>query len=742
MDEYGAGLADDPDFDPYASDGEPAPQELADALSIGEEARQTASKMLQDAEPYNDEQDGLRKDNLDRYLGAPYGTERPGYSRVVDRTCHETVGWILPALLEIFHGSDETGAFEPSNPNEDDQAEHATDLVNWVYGRDNLGFLVSYMVLQDALVEGLGTWKVTWRDDATVTVTAHSGLSEAQATAVLSDPDVALLELAPREEVVAPSPPMVAAMLQQQAFALQAGLAPPPVEPTRAIVYDLTVKRTKRKARALVEAVPNNEYGYEPGARSAEAANFHYHRRLVPRADLIGMGYDDEVVRALPAHAGGLHEAWARPGGPDNPATLASASAHETMELIAYWECYLRADIDGDGVAEWRKVCLAGSGKDLLHQEIVDEPPFVPVSPLILSHRLEGLAVVDLVRDLQAIRTDVLRLMIDGLFDTTVPRWKIRHNAQRETWEALLNPETGKPIPVQAMDDVEMLQPTWSGAQALPLMEWLEALGEKRTGVSRSATGTSPDLLQNQTAAAVNQLMTAAQQKIGLIARVLAETGFKRLFMKILRLVARHQDRPRALRLRNKWVEMDASGWNADMDFQPNVGLGTGDKTKVRAMLLELLQVQREAIASGSTLAGQKQVYNLLKEVVKASNLPSVEPYFLDPESQEAQALARPPADPMADPAVAGLVATEEVKAKAALQRELIEDAYRRDKMWVDLAADSVRSGMPIPWMDLARLTSRPPGAAQPPQQDMQAPPPPQMVEQPAQMPGPMGAPV
>jgi hypothetical protein len=678
-----------------------------------DDVRETAVAQLDAAIAWQDTQDLERKDNLDRWLGLPYGTERADYCKAVDRTAMETVGWILPALLEIFHGSDETGQFEPSAESDVDAAEQATDLVNYVYARDNPGFLVSATVLQDALIEGLGTWKVEWDDAEAVTVTTHTGLSMEQAQALVQQEGVELLAGRVRVEASPITAQSIEAMAQASGDPmLMQALLPPPRQ-----VMDMRIRRRKKRDRVRVEAVPNSEYGYEPGARNAADANFHYHRRLMPRADLVALGYDDQVIADLQAEASGKLDPW-RTHTETFSDAIAPSMQHESMELLAYYECYLRADCDGDGIAEWRKVCLAGTGKELLHQEMIDKPPFVPVSPILLSHHLEGLAVVDLVKDLQAIRTDILRLMVDGLFDTTVPRFKVLHSAKKQTWEALLSPATGRPIPVTTMDEVEAFQPPWSGAQALPLMEWLERQREQRTGVSTTSTGASPDLLQNQTAAAVNQLMTAAQQKIGLIARVMAETGYKPLFMRILELLVQHQDKPRTLRLRNRWVAMEPASWDASMDYVPNVGLGTGDKTKVRQALMDMLAIQREALQAGAPIATWKQVYNTLKELTRASNLPSVEPYFVDPSTEGQQQQPAGPPDPMADPAVAGLVAGEQVKADSALRRELIEDAYKRDKMWVDLAIEGIKSGFAPPWQDLLALVSQPPALMQAPPAD------------------------
>ena len=107
-------------------------------------------------------------------------------------------------------------------------------------------------------------------------------------------------------------------------------------------------------------------------------------------------------------------------------------------------------------------------------------------------------------------------------------------------------------------------------AQAFPMLEYIDGVRENRTGVTRYMQGLDADTL-NKTASGINQIMTAAQQRVELIARVFAETGIKDLFRKILELVDRHQSAPRIIRLRNRWVPMDPREWNTEMDLSPSM---------------------------------------------------------------------------------------------------------------------------------------------------------------------------
>jgi hypothetical protein len=64
------------------------------------------------------------------------------------------------------------------------------------------------------------------------------------------------------------------------------------------------------------------------------------------------------------------------------------------------------------------------------------------------------------------------------------------------------------------------------------------------------------------------------------------------VFKQILKLIVKHQDRPRTIRLRDTWVEMDPRSWNANMDATINIGLGTGSRDRDMAMLNQILNVQ------------------------------------------------------------------------------------------------------------------------------------------------------
>jgi len=76
----------------------------------------------------------------------------------------------------------------------------------------------------------------------------------------------------------------------------------------------------------------------------------------------------------------------------------------------------------------------------------------------------------------------------------------------------------------------------------------------------------------------MNMLMSAAQQRQELIARVLAETAIKRLYRLVYRAIKRACAGPVKYWSGKQFANCDPSRWPDEMELSVNVGLGTGSK--------------------------------------------------------------------------------------------------------------------------------------------------------------------
>jgi hypothetical protein len=160
----------------------------------------------------------------------------------------------------------------------------------------------------------------------------------------------------------------------------------------------------------------------------------------------------------------------------------------------------------------------------------------------------------------------------------------------------VLNNETGAIIRMRAPGMVQAFSSPFVGQAAFPMLDYMDQMREDRTGMSKAAMGLDPDALQSTTKAAVAATVSASSQRLELQARILAE-GMKKLFKGILYLMTTHQDKPRMVRLRNEWVQIDPRAWDASMDVNVNIGLGNGDNNEKLAALNLIMQKQEQIMA-------------------------------------------------------------------------------------------------------------------------------------------------
>jgi hypothetical protein len=210
--------------------------------------------------------------------------------------------------------------------------------------------------------------------------------------------------------------------------------------------------------------------------------------------------------------------------------------------------------------------------------------------------------------------------------------------------------------------------------ESFSMLEYLDMVKESRTGVSRQSTGLDMDALQNQTATAVKAMQTASYSKIETYARNIAENGLKRLFRCLLRLITRHQDRPRMIRLRGEWVEMTPNVWNPEMDVVINTGLGSGSRDRDMAMLQGIIGKQEMIIVQGgpfNPICDIRKYRDTLAKMVELSGFRSPERFFGEVTDEDLAKMQQQASQKQPDPKLIetqAKIKIEEMKAQANLQ--------------------------------------------------------------------------
>jgi hypothetical protein len=159
--------------------------------------------------------------------------------------------------------------------------------------------------------------------------------------------------------------------------------------------------------------------------------------------------------------------------------------------------------------------------------------------------------------------------------------------------------------------------------------------------------------------------MSAAQQRLELVARTFAETGIKDLFLLVHRLVRQNVTKPDIVRLRNQWVEIDPREWKNRKDLSISVGLGAGNKDQQMFHLTNILQMQKEALQAG--LTDPSKIYNALAKLTQNAGFKDPEEFWNDPSNQMQPQQAMPSPQ---EQLIQGQLQIEQTKAQADMQLE------------------------------------------------------------------------
>lgn len=602
---------------------------------------------------------------------------RPNGSTVVSRDVADTMHWILPGVIRVFTASDNMALYEPATEADVEGAQQATDYVNFVFFRDNDGYRTLYNATYDSLSLGNGVVRHYWDPTPITEVSFHTGLNEMQLAILAEEKGVEILAQEQGEPIQVPmTDPMTGEQVIQEL-------------PT----FNVKVRRETQSGKICVDAcVPENLYLDSEATTIEEARFVAYLHDDKTRSDLLEMGFDPEIVESLPADSWLIdrEEDHARDG---DTVSLRTDVLHST-QLIDLYEAYVKADVDEDGVAELVQVWYggaAGAGKVLAWEVWEDDIPYSDIPCYPVPHRWEAESVADRTMDIQRIKTVLLRQALDNLYASNLPMREVEVGSV-ENPDILANPRFGGTIwkKKQTAPIVSHAVP-FVADKAFTAMGYLDEVVAKRTGVSRTTMALDPEALQNQTAEASRNARDAGYSQIELIARNQAELGWTRVFKQLLKLIVKHQDRPRVIRLRDKFIEMDPRHWNANMDVSVNVGLGTGSRDRDMAMLNTILNGQvgmADRLAAGGMRAKAieflPKIRNTAVKIAESAGLKNPDEYYPDITPEELQQMVQQASQPQPNPDV----------VKAQMQAQ-IDQQKAQAQMQLDQAkmqADAERS--------------------------------------------------
>lgn len=656
---------------------------------------QYIDRELSQAANYNTKISQERNQSLKYYAKEPFGNEKKGRSSYVSSEVFETISWALPQIMKIFATSD-TITFDATRPEYKESAAMATAYANHVINKENPGFLLLHDFFQDALLQKNGFLKIYYDKSDVYEREEYKDLTDAELTMLLQDPTV---EPITHDEVTVLDP------TTQQPIITK---------------HDITIKRKLKSTGGSIkiENVPVEEVVVSKLARSLDLdeAPFVSHRVKRSISWLRQQGYKipDDINDGTEQANDYALEKMTRDaqdgsyyGSDDN------SPADPSMRLVWVTEAYFKVDFNGDGIAEQRKITKVGN--TILDNEEVHIQPFVTTSPFPQPHKFNGLSMADLVRDLQLLKSMLMRAMLDSYAFNINPSKAVDITKVVDVND-LLDTNPGNFIRMRGApgDAIMTLPSSGVGDSTFSLLKYVDDVAESRSGVSKLTQGIDKNVF-NKTATGTQAIMNASQEKLALIVRIFAETGLANLYKKIIQLASKYSDGPELIQIHSQYVEVNPMDWKHLKNISINVGTGSLDSAQELTNMNALLGLQEKLMSTGSpelmAMVDPIKIFNGIGDLSKAMGYQNPSVYFNKPGSPEYNQMSQylqqkmQPPPPAPDPNLA-LVETQK---QANEQTMLIKTAeFELDKLKSDRDFELKKYDMQLKYeLELAKLTEK-----------------------------------
>lgn len=557
--------------------------------------------------------DADRRNALKYYLGN-MGKPDEGRSGVVSTDVADAIEWIMPELMKAFTQNNEVVTFDPTSAKDTKQAEIESRFVYDTLMKKNNGFLILHTAFKDALMQKNGFFKCHYLKEDRVTHESYESITTPELSMLLADDKV---------EVT--------------------GLTTETVDGIE--VHSVNIKRVELKGSVCLSVVPPEDMRIYRRHNSVDLSLCRFISQVMSmtRSDLVKQGYDREVIYDIKQAESSVEQDNRRSYRFDyqsesvGPSNSGSSIAPEN-DLLDVTEAFMFLDINDDGIAEYVKITYVGDDKviEVLDIEEVDDNPYTSITAIIMSHKLFGLSIYDRLKELQDIKTSMWRNMLDNMYLQNNQRTIVMENMVN--LDDLLNVRPGGIIRAKSLEAVKPFQTTPLSSDIYTMMNYVDQVRSGRVGVSPEGSIHDSAMGDAVGSEGLQNLLTQKEELVGLMVRVLAETGVKTICLKIRDLLVDNQDLVEDYEFRGEWLQVQPSRWAARTNTTIRVGTGSGNRKEQAAVLSQVLTFQTQIVGqAGQSLVTEKQVFAAINDLLKASGMPGAANYFLDPDSPEGQ---------------------------------------------------------------------------------------------------------
>ncbi|WP_421901299.1 portal protein [Maridesulfovibrio sp.] len=538
------------------------------------------------AERWQEQLSEQRKKCSELYHMEKLGNEQKGWSQAVASVVWDAVEWLKPGLSSIFAHPD----FAEIRMDDLERAKRIKKAVRFQMFRKNKGKREIRAWLHDTLLYHYGVFKVYHKTDFDLETLYFERLSLEEMEQLVNDPDIQITKYKEVETEVPLRP--------------DEWLVEGESEVVSEVHYEKVkaVRREVNYAGPCVECVPATEFYYVPGHKDLDTNPFVAHRKKktlhdIKRGEVAGQyakGSHEKVAAYI--QEGGEsseieHEISALYGADDlvidETGDLSIGMNEEDKPIspnseVYVWECYLRMDIDQDGLLEPVIATICGDVVLQLEKNPYKRPPFRVGRLYEVAHRFEAKPLPLVLRDDQMELTNLQRILVDAAADSTYGNIVTSDPEFAKQWSGR---QIGDVILSQAFDKFSEVRPSQPGGILLQAKEAVRLGSERKTGVSSLNQGID-DNSYGKTATGVMALQGAAQQRQKFNADVLADT-MEEVFrdcVEINKLFPPNSISQPGLKQEHR-IQPGDFDINDDYDIKVNIGIGLQDRHNQASIL-------------------------------------------------------------------------------------------------------------------------------------------------------------
>lgn len=623
-----------------------------------DDIEKAARNAAEDAVDFRDSELSEIRTRTDNYYQGRVTLKAPdGRSKVIVTKVRDGVKSVIPSIARIFTQTDTVAQFYSDDEEDEKMCEDATKYCNAVFWKFG-GYQAFIESSIDSLKARVGIMKIT----------------------------VEKKEIPYHKTFETTQPPEVEAIAEQQGAQL-----------TEQSETESVFTALRSRYEWSISCVPPEEFIIDRNATSIPGSFFCAHTRPEKISELIKMGYSFEDLKDIPTYSPPSMnlEKQERNKLLIDKDEGTSTDIDPTSRELLFTEACLRIDADGDGVAELRRLGLVGDDYKLLSDEPLNYHPYAAVKAEFQPHVFYPICLAeDLVGDQDA-QTSLLRSIIDNAALVNSPRTEVNENVVN--LDDVKNGEIGAIIRVRQMGQINELTTEFVAGQTLPVLQYLDEVSQKRSGITPLSQGLDADALQSTTKIAAAAAVQGSDARIEMMARNIGESGVKELFLCILRTAISTIKEEVSINTGEGYSRVNPSWWHDQVSVRVNVGLGSGRIDEKKMALAQVAQFQQQLITTfgvSNPLCNWNNARNTMADMLRLSGIHTTTAYFpyvpptqlqqfdqmLKQQSQENQQ-KQEQAQQMQNKAMLDLVKVEAQKAQLTHESKMaaLQQKYQND---------------------------------------------------------------